>query len=220
MKYFSVIISFIFLSSQAIYAAVVDAPIEQKIVELHMTRRTPEKPEDAKKRKKILEPLPYSDYAVCSGSFIDAFGDILTARHCTDGFDSIEVVTFDQQHYVVTAVKQSQNHDISIIHIDRINTPHFKLAASITRGQTVYALGSPLGFTNTLSTGIVAKLDGDTTLIDCGVLPGNSGCPLIDAAGDLVGIVTAGYVVGMGVTHLNVAQSLDVVRFFLASLNK
>lgn len=196
----------------------VSVPVEHKIVEIHMFKKKADPKEETKKRKKTIEPLPLAGYGICSGAFIDQYGDILTAKHCIEGFDSLEVVTFDQQHFAVTASAVSASHDLGIIHIDRLNTPHFTLAKSLSRGETVYALGSPLGITDTLSKGVVAKLDGDSTLTDLGVLPGNSGCPLINEKGELAGIVTAVFIVGLGTTHLSLSQSLDVIMYFLAGL--
>lgn len=190
------------------------APVEHKVVEIHFTRAKTAVEESRK--AKTAKLLPLANYGICSGEFVNDLGDILTAKHCTDQTQAIEVITWDQKHYVGTVVRQSPSHDLSLVHIDRTNTPHFDLASSLKRGEKIYALGSPLGITDTLSQGFVAKLDGDTTLIDCGVLPGNSGCPLINQNGELVGTITAGYVVYFGTTHLNLAQSLDVIKFFLA----
>ena len=85
----------------------------------------------------------------------------------------------------------------------------------MAQGETIFILGSPLAFTGTLSTGIIAKVDGDVLLLDCGVLPGNSGSAVYNTRGEMVGVATAGYIVGMGTTHLNVAQSLDAVIYFV-----
>lgn len=186
-------------------------PVEQKVVELHMY----DKPatENNKKRKKI-EPL--NDHATCSGAFIDAQGDILTAKHCTEGIDHIDVVTFDQHHYQATIVSTATVHDLALIHIDRTDTAYFEPADKVVRGETIFILGSPLGLTDTLSTGIVAHLDGDLMFVDCAALPGNSGGPVFNKDGEMVGVLTAGMIAMMGTTHLNVAQGLDAVKFFVS----
>ncbi len=193
-------------------------PVESKVVELHITRAAAKEELQSHGVSKIY-PLQWKtankQHSVCSGAFINASGDILTAKHCTEGIESIDVQTFDAHIYTATVVKQSETHDIALIHIDKVNSPYFTLGMVVKRGEQVFALGSPLGITNTLSTGIVANLTGDLTLIDCGVLPGNSGCPLFNKREELVGLVTAGYWVGFGTTHLNIVQSLDVIVKFL-----
>lgn len=190
-------------------------PVEQKVVELRMTSNPIYPAIDASKRKKKVATLPYFRSGTCSGSFINDSGDILTARHCVDGFDEFEVLTYDQRVYTAVVVATSAVHDLALLHVDRRNTAHFELAETVTRGQTISALGSPLGITDTLSTGVVAKLEGDAILIDCSALPGNSGGPLFDANQRLVGVVNAGLIWGFGVTHLNKAVGLDAVHFFL-----
>lgn len=193
---------------------------EHKVVELHITRELnvpDEAPTSSKKKKQSNLDTKEAHY-ICSGAFIDDHGDIITAKHCTDSISSIEVETFDRQHYTASVSTQSINHDMAIIHIDRSNTEHFNLAKDIKKGQKIHIIGSPLGIDDTLSEGLIAKIDGDVILLDCGVLPGNSGSTVFDDNGDLVGVATAGFIVGFGVTHLNIAQSLDAVRFFIKDL--
>jgi len=187
---------------------------ESKVVEIHMTKPEPPEESTTAKRKKIAN-LPYAGHGTCSGEFIDPVGDILTARHCVEGFVSFEVQTADRQLYTAVVVATSPVHDLAIIHIDRSNTDYFNFAKTVTRGQKILVLGSPLAITDTLSVGVIAKLFGDTILLDCGALPGNSGGPVFDEDGNLVGVLNAGFIVMFGVTHLNQAQSLDAARFFV-----
>lgn len=193
---------------------IVKVPIEQKIVEIHMTQKDPSVREEKKKQRKG-EFVPLDSKATCSGEFIGNEGEILTAKHCVAGFDSLEVQTYDHRLYIATVVATSAVHDLAIIHIDRTDTAFFTLARTVERGERVFVLGSPLGITSTLSIGVVARDDGDDILLDCSVLPGNSGGPVFNEAGNLVGVVTAVYIEMAGVTHLGMAQSLDAVRFFI-----
>lgn len=187
--------------------------VEHAVVELHIIRNPKIVLEEAKASKKgRIETL---GRAVCSGSFIDNTGDILTAGHCAADAASIEVVTYDNKTYQAVIVATSTNHDLALLHIDRRSSDYFRLAQSVTRGEKIFILGSPLAITNSLSTGIIAKLDGDVNLVDCSALPGNSGSAVYNENNELVGVLTAGYIVGMGTTHLNVSQSLDTVWFFL-----
>lgn len=189
----------------------VNISVEQKVVELRI-KEVETKPLK-KARNHRLENLP--NYSVCSGAFVSPIGHILTAKHCVENSEYIEVNTFDQQKYKAAIIKTSDIHDLALIRIDKLNSSFFKLARSVERGQTVFVLGSPLSITNTLSQGIIAKLNGDTLLLDCAALPGNSGGPVFNTQQELVGIVTAGYIVYFGTTHLNVAQGLEAILFFL-----
>lgn len=187
---------------------------EQAVVELHITKKElPTMQESKKASKGTVEQ--FGGRATCSGSFIAGNGDIITAGHCAQDATSITVVTYDNKEYEATIVATSAIHDLALLHIDRRDTPHFKLAANVVRGERIFILGSPLAISNSLSTGIIAKIAGDTDLVDCGALPGNSGSAVYDDNNQMIGVLTAGYIVGMGTTHLNVIQSLDTVWFFL-----
>lgn len=185
--------------------------VESKVVELRIQLKKPVI-ETRLKTKSRIENL--SD-VVCSGAFIGSNGEIITARHCMEKAESIEVITEDKKKYTATIATVSANHDLALILIDKRNTPFFVLASSVTRGEQVSVYGSPLGITDVYSHGTVARIDGDCTLLDCGVLPGNSGGPVLNSKDELVGVATAGFVVGFGMTHLNIAQGIDAIYFFL-----
>lgn len=70
-----------------------------------------------------------------------------------------------------------------------------------SRGDFVMALGSPYGIEGSISTGIVSNLDEDTILTDAAVDPGNSGCPLVNSKGQLVGINAWGWEGSKGNSH-------------------
>ena len=196
-----------------------ESPVEHKVIELRMTKKAvslmPEKTRRGKRGK-----LPFPEHSTCSGAFINGNGDILTAKHCVEGDDELEVLTYDQRRYKAIVVASSTVHDLAIIHIDRRDTPYFELATTVTRGETVFILGSPLGITDVLSTGIVGRIDGDLMYVDCSALPGNSGSTVYNKDKKLVGLLNAGMIVLFGTTHLNVTQGLDAVYFFLKSVKE
>lgn len=194
-------------------------PLEARVVEIHMTPRGNAGASE-KQTKRKAEKLPYLAGGTCSGSFINADGDILTARHCVEDNPQLEIITYDKRRYAGVLVATSALHDLAVIHIDRRNTPHFSLATSVTRGEPVFVLGSPLGITDTLSAGLIARLDGDVTFIDCAALPGNSGSAVFNIDGKMVGVLNAGLIVFMGTTHLNVMQGLDAISFFLEEVER
>ncbi len=192
-----------------------DVPVEEKVVELRIYKKEKAQANESKRR---IEKRKKLNNGTCSGAFISRMGHVLTAKHCVDGDAVIEVVTHDSRVYKAIVLGVSSRHDLALIHIARRDTPFFKLAKSVQRGQTIFVLGSPLAISNVLTTGIVARIDGDLTFLDCSVLPGNSGGPVIDANGQLVGIVTNVFIVFFGVTHLSVAQGIDAIAFFLGGL--
>lgn len=190
-----------------------DYSVDDKVVELIITKK-PSVIKEENKRKSKRDILPYADKAVCSGSLVSDQGDILTARHCVVSAEYIDVVLNDKREYRATVVKVSDKHDLAWIRIDELTPAHFKFATQVGRGQRIFVLGSPLAISNTLATGIVAKISGDIMLIDCSALPGNSGGPVLNEDGEIIGVVVAGFWVGFGTTHLNIAQSLASVYFF------
>lgn len=183
----------------------------EKVVELHITFAPPPTAEAKKARKTMLIK---SGKAICSGAFISPMGHILTAKHCIEGAEEIEVETYDGQIYQAIPRNISKRADLAVIQIGRFNTPHFVLADTTQQGEPVTIIGSPLGLTRTKTTGTVSKLYGDYTILDCTGVPGNSGGPVLDANGNLLGVVSAMIVVLFGPAHLTVAQSLDSIRFF------
>lgn len=194
-----------------------DSPIESKVVEIQFSRpqeiRIIGKNDEATKRKSRQENLP--ENRTCSGAFVSSNGDIITARHCIDQVESLHVETYDGQRYSVRITAISARHDLALLHIDRRNTPYFRLASRVRRGERISILGSPLSITNVLSRGFIAKIQGDILHVDCSALPGNSGGPVFNRKGELVGIVTSGFIVYAGTTHLNSAQGPDSLFYFL-----
>ena len=187
--------------------------IDQAVVELRITRAELPSSADARYKHKKQDLM---GHGVCSGSFIDGEGDIITAGHCAENAVDIQVLTYDRHQYQAMIIATTSVHDLALLHIDRRNTAHFNPASKVEQGDQIFVLGSPLAITGTLTTGIVAKVDGDMILLDCGVLPGNSGSAVYNAKGEMVGVATAGYIVGMGTTHLNIAQSIDAVWYFIS----
>jgi S1-C subfamily serine protease len=143
-----------------------------------------------------------------SGFVIDTDGHILTNYHVVQGADTIEVTLGDQSHYTAKKIGEDTRNDIALIQID----PHgHKLATlklgdsrNLLVGQRVLAIGNPFGFEGTLTTGVVSSLGrtvqtGDSTFIDeaiqtdASINAGNSGGPLLDSHGEVIGINSAIY---------------------------
>jgi len=143
-----------------------------------------------------------------SGFVIDAKGYILTNFHVVQGAQTIEVVLGDQSRHSAKFIGADQRNDVALIKIDPAGKPLAVLplgdSAALQVGQKVLAIGNPFGFQSTLTTGVVSALGrtvqtGQNTLIDeaiqtdAAINRGNSGGPLINTHGEVIGINSAIY---------------------------
>jgi S1-C subfamily serine protease len=139
-----------------------------------------------------------------SGTIIDSRGYIVTNDHVVTGATSLQVELFDGTKVPAQLAGLSPLDDLAIVKITP--QPHMAVAklgdsSQLRVGQTVLAIGSPLGVTQTVTSGIVSALGrnvpgGEGRVIfnsiqmDAAINPGNSGGALVDLQGDLVGIPT------------------------------
>jgi S1-C subfamily serine protease len=86
----------------------------------------------------------------------------------------------------------SANHDLALLKIEGEITPSLALApaSSLRQGQKVYAIGSPLGMRDSVTSGIITRLEKNYVITDTQILPGNSGGPLLNEDGEVIGINT------------------------------
>ncbi|WP_460239240.1 trypsin-like peptidase domain-containing protein [Aurantivibrio plasticivorans] len=86
----------------------------------------------------------------------------------------------------------SSTNDLALLQVTGFVTPHLNLGSmsSARQGVPVYALGSPLGRRDSVTSGIITRASSEEIVTDAKVLPGNSGGPLIDSNGDVLGINT------------------------------
>ena len=153
-----------------------------------------------------------------AGVIIDDSGQILTARHVVVGADSIEVTFADGTESSATISAEHPEDDIAVLAPD--NPPSVivpaVLGGGVQIGDDVYATGHPFDLVDSLSAGVVSGLNRTVPIsnaqtlhgliqFDAAVNPGNSGGPLLNSAGQIVGIVTAlanpaqeGFFVGIG----------------------
>ncbi len=89
-------------------------------------------------------------------------------------------------------VKDSKEHDLALLKLDYYVTPFLSVATSkkIRQGAQVYAIGSPLGMKDFVTSGIITGLRSDKIVTDTQILPGNSGGPLLDLDGSVIGVNT------------------------------
>jgi S1-C subfamily serine protease len=142
--------------------------------------------------------------ALGSGFLISADGRILTNNHVISGSSKIEVRFSDGGRYTAKVLVADRADDLAMIQIDpKKKLPFLKLGDSdaLQVGQKVLAIGNPYGFQGTLTTGVVSSLgreirNENSTLeglvqTDAAINEGNSGGPLLDSQGNVIGINTA-----------------------------
>jgi S1-C subfamily serine protease len=141
-----------------------------------------------------------------SGFVIDPRGYILTNYHVVAGAQTMEVILGDQSRYPAKFVGADQRNDVALIKIDPKGKPLTSLtlgdSSTLQVGQKVLAIGDPFGFQSTLTTGVVSALGrtvqtSQATFIDeaiqtdASINRGNSGGPLINTHGEVIGINSA-----------------------------
>jgi S1-C subfamily serine protease len=154
----------------------------------------------------FFNPVPVEGAG--SGFLIDNDGHILTNYHVVQGAQTIEVTLGDQSRYKGKLVGSDSNNDIALIQIDLAGRKVTPLPLGDSRnllvGQRVLAIGNPFGFQSTLTTGVVSSLGRtvqtrENTFIDeaiqtdASINQGNSGGPLLNSHGEVIGINSAIY---------------------------
>lgn len=133
-----------------------------------------------------------------SGFIISADGLILTNHHVVDGADEIKVRLTDNREFTGKVLGSDAKTDIAVVKIEAKDLPYLTMGNSdeLKVGEWVAAIGSPFGLDNTVTSGIVSaksrKLPSDQFVpfiqTDVAVNPGNSGGPLFNMKGEVVGI--------------------------------
>jgi serine protease Do len=142
------------------------------------------------------QPQQEIQNAVGSGFIISEDGLILTNAHVVSGADKIIVTLIDKKEFKAKVLGLDKKTDIAVLKIDKKGLVPIVLGSSksIRVGDWVLAIGSPFGLDNTVTAGIVSAKSRDTgeytpfIQTDVAVNPGNSGGPLINMLGEVVGI--------------------------------
>lgn len=129
-----------------------------------------------------------------SGCIISSTGVILTSSHVIEDSNDIDVTTHSGKVYKANVLSiLGKNNDLALIKINtKESLPIIKLGDSeeVKVGQKVLAIGNPFGFSGTLTQGIISRIDYSKNKIqtDAAINPGNSGGPLLNSAGEVIGI--------------------------------
>ena len=166
-----------------------------------------------------------------SGFLINSEGQILTNFHVVSGSSDVEVtMPPDQSRYKARVLMRDQAHDLALIQIEpkkKLNS-FLKLGDSdaLQVGQKVLAIGNPFGLAGTLTTGIVSSLHRkiqsedrgdleDMIQTDAAINSGNSGGPLLDSQGNVIGINTAIYGPNGGSVGIGFAMPINRAKGML-----
>ncbi len=142
--------------------------------------------------------------ATGSGFVLDGSGNVLTNAHVVENASSVSLVLADQRTVSATIVGTDSANDVAVLRTSASNLRPATLGRSsqLRVGETVLAVGSPLGLEGTVTAGIVSTVSRQASIGDSGrrqtviqtdaaINPGNSGGPLVNSAGQVVGVNTA-----------------------------
>lgn len=157
-----------------------------------------------------------------SGFIVSADGYILTNAHVVENADEVTIRTTDRREYTAKVVGVDAQTDVAVLKIEAKNLPTVRLGdpSKLRPGEWVVAIGSPFGFENSVTAGIVSATSrampgGNYTPFiqtDVAVNPGNSGGPLFNLDGEVVGINSQIYSRTGGYMGVSFAIPIDVAN--------
>ena len=164
----------------------------------------------------------HSRTSVGSGFIIDSAGYIITNAHVVEDADNITVTLNDKRELQAEVIGIDKHSDLALLKIEAEKLPHVQLGNSDTLkvGQWVVAIGAPFGFDHTATQGIVSALSRslpDGTYVpfiqtDVAVNPGNSGGPLFDLNGNVIGVNSQIYSRNGGYMGVSFAIPVNLVK--------
>ncbi len=157
-----------------------------------------------------------------SGFIVSADGVILTNAHVVSDAEEVVVKLTDRREFLAKVLGTDKMTDIAVLKINASNlkTATFAAATPLQVGEWVLAIGSPFGFESSVTAGVISatgrSLPGDGSVpfiqTDAAVNPGNSGGPLINMRGEVVGINSQIYSRSGGYQGLSFAIPIDVAK--------
>ena len=166
------------------------------------------------------QPRDYETRSLGSGFIVSADGYILTNAHVVDMADDVTVKLNDKREFKAKVIGADKRTDVAVIKIEASGLPAVKIGdpEKLRVGEWVLAIGSPFGFENTVTAGIVSakgrSLPQENYVpfiqTDVAINPGNSGGPLFNLKGEVVGINSQIYSRTGGFMGLSFAIPIDV----------
>ena len=165
-------------------------------------------------------PREFENKSLGSGFIISPEGHILTNAHVVDGADEVTVRLTDKREFKARIIGADKRTDVALLKIDAANLPVARLGdpQKLRAGEWVVAIGSPFGFENSVTAGIVSakgrSLPQENYVpfiqTDVAINPGNSGGPLFNMNGEVVGINSQIYSRSGGYMGVSFAIPIDV----------
>ncbi|MBW2616485.1 MAG: DegQ family serine endoprotease [Deltaproteobacteria bacterium] len=176
-------------------------------------------------------PRDFKQRSLGTGFIIDKDGFILTNNHVVEKADEIKVKLSDEREFTAKIIGRDPKTDLALIRIEGArNLTPLPLGDSdkLEVGDWVVAIGNPFGLGNTVTAGIVsakyrqigAGSYDNFIQTDASINPGNSGGPLLNSAGEVIGINTAIYSRGGGSVGIGFAIPVNMARDLLPQLKK
>jgi serine protease Do len=165
-------------------------------------------------------PREFENKSLGSGFIISGDGYILTNAHVVEGADEVTVRLTDKREFKAKTIGADKRTDVALLKIEATGLPAVKMAdpAQLKVGEWVVAIGSPFGFDNSVTAGIVSakgrSLPQENYVpfiqTDVAINPGNSGGPLFNMRGEVVGINSQIYSRSGGYMGVSFAIPIDV----------
>mgnify|MGYP000207162119 FL=1 len=155
-------------------------------------------------------------FSAGTGCVIRSDGVILTGSHVIDEAKEIDVTTSDGKVYKASVLaKMGKNNDLALLKISpksRLRTIAFGDSSDVKVGQKVLAIGNPFGFSGTLTSGIVSRIDFAKGRIqtDAAINPGCSGGPLLNSQGEVIGISQSIYNPDNNISNIGIGFAIPV----------
>ncbi len=163
-----------------------------------------------------------------TGCVVSPDGLILTGSHVVEDYKEIEVTTYNGHTYKAQFVAQMGKHkDLALIKINPrapLQTVSFADSESVKVGQKVLSIGNPFGFSNTLTLGIISRIDyvKNRFQTDAAINPGCSGGPLLNSTGQVIGISQSIYNPDHNISNIGIGFAIpsnEAIKF-IASVDK
>ncbi len=155
-------------------------------------------------------------FSAGTGCVVRSDGVILTGSHVVEGANEIDVTTSDGKVYKASVLaKMGKNKDLALLKIapkSRLRTISFGNSSDVKVGQKVLAIGNPFGFSGTLTSGIVSRIDYTKGRIqtDAAINPGCSGGPLLNSQGEVIGISQSIYNPDNNISNIGIGFAIPV----------
>jgi S1-C subfamily serine protease len=163
-----------------------------------------------------------------TGCIVSTDGLILTGSHVVENYKTIEVTTYNGQTYKAQFIAQmGKNNDLALIKITPktpLQTVSFANSETVKVGQKVLTIGNPFGFSNTLTQGIISRIDyvKNRFQTDAAINPGCSGGPLLNSTGEVIGISQSIYNPDHNISNIGIGFAIpsnEAIKF-ITSIDK